>query len=56
MTAVAFGMHRFLLGFLFSFHLMAADGPPSVAQAVKLFQVEKGAKIEIAATEPQLRD
>ena len=56
MTAVAFGMHRFLLGFLFSFHLMAADGPPSVAQAVKLFQIEKGAKIEIAATEPQLRD
>ena len=34
----------------------AAEGPPTVAQALKLFQIEKSASIEIAAAEPQLRD
>ena len=38
------------------FGVLAAEGPPSVAQALKLFQIEKGARIEIAAAEPQLRD
>ena len=55
-TTVAFGMHRFLLGLFLSFTVTAADGPPSVAQSLKLFQIEKGARIEIAAMEPQLRD
>jgi len=50
-------MHRTLLFALFlPFSLRAAEGPPSVAQALKLFQLEKGARIEIAAMEPQLRD
>ena len=49
-------MHRFLLGLFLSFTVTAADGPPSVAQSLKLFQIEKDAGIEIAAMEPQLRD
>ncbi|MGB0585290.1 MAG: PVC-type heme-binding CxxCH protein [Limisphaerales bacterium] len=39
-----------------SFGVWAAEGPPTVAQALKLFQIEKSASIEIAAAEPQLRD
>ena len=39
-----------------SFGVSAAEGPPTVAQALKLFQIEKSASIEIAAAEPQLRD
>lgn len=39
-----------------SFGVSAAEGPPTVAQALKLFQIEKSASIEIAAAEPHLRD
>ncbi|MBR90947.1 MAG: hypothetical protein CMO66_06745, partial [Verrucomicrobiales bacterium] len=48
-------MHRQLAWVcLFPVLSFALEGPPSVKQSLKLFQIEKGAKIEIAAAEPQL--
>ena len=36
--------------------LFASDGPLTPTQSLKTFLIEEGARIELAASEPELRD
>jgi putative membrane-bound dehydrogenase-like protein len=49
-------MKTLVLPYLLPFVLLGGDKPLSPAQALKSFQHEKGIRIELAASEPQLRD
>ncbi len=46
----------YILTFLIPCIGHGGDAPLTIGQSLKLFQIEKGARIEIAAAEPQLRD